>query len=153
MRILFLGDIVGKAGRHVVCEHLTALKTSQRADIVIANGENAAGGSGIDPECAEELYEAGIELLTTGNHIWKRKEILPYLDRNAHRILRPLNYSPKNPGSGVLEYITSTGVKLTLVNAAGRVFMAELADCPFLALQKLLAERSAGTRGITIVDF
>jgi len=152
MKILFLGDIVGKSGRQAVSAHLQELKASYGADVVIANGENAAGGAGIDPKCAEELYEAGVELLTTGNHIWKRKEILPFLDRNKHRIVRPMNYYAKNPGAGSLEYQCSNGVKLTLVNVAARVFMAELADCPFAAMEEFLGAHPFEGRGVTLVD-
>lgn len=151
MKILFLGDIVGNTGRRVVREHLDNLKRTHQPDLIIANGENAAGGAGIDPKCAEELYEAGIELLTTGNHIWNRKEIFPYLDTNRHRICRPGNYSAKNPGAGFIEHKTSNDIKLTVVNLAARVFMADMADCPFDYMERFLKDHL--DRGITIVDF
>jgi metallophosphoesterase (TIGR00282 family) len=156
MKILFLGDIVGNTGRRVVRENALSLKATYGADIIVANGENAAGGSGITPPTADEIFSSGIDLITTGNHIWNRKEVFKYLDTNSHRICRPLNYYSKNPGVGFVTYQppeSLTHKKVTFVNLAGRVFMSELADCPFTALENFLETRSKDERGITIVDF
>ncbi len=137
----------------MVREHAASLRQHFNADVVIANGENAAGGSGITPATAEEIFSAGVDYITTGNHIWNRKEILPYLDAQGGKICRPLNYPP-NAGQGFIEAeietVASGKMKLAIVNLACRIFMSELADCPFAALKKFLGERSEG--GITIVD-
>jgi len=153
MRILFFGDIVGREGRRVVVERSRELRELYRADLVIANGENSAGGAGITPKCAEALYEGGVDLITTGNHIWQRKEIYPYLNSNRMRILRPLNYPTESPGAGVLTYLTLAGKKLTVVNLAARVFMTDLASCPFEAMDNLLGRSSSDELGTILVDF
>jgi len=157
VKILFLGDIVGNTGRRVVSKNCAALKTTYGADLVIANGENAAGGSGITPTTADEIFASGVDLITTGNHIWKRKEVFKYLSSNSHRICRPLNYYSGNAGVGSITHKftapDSTEKKLTVINLAARVFMAELSDCPFVALEKFLASSSKDERGVTIVDF
>lgn len=141
----------------MVRERCFGLKESYNADIVIANGENAAGGSGITPSTADEIFSSGVDLITTGNHIWKRKEVFKYLDSNKHRICRPLNYYSGNAGIGSITHSftgsDSTRKKLTVINLAARVFMSELSDCPFVALEKFLSLSSSQERGITIVDF
>ena len=142
-KILFLGDIVGKPGRRAVSEHLVSLKEELQPNLVIANGENAAGGVGIEAKLAEEIFHYGVDVITTGNHIWKRKEIFPYLETNAHRIIRPGNYPAGAPGKGFC-IIEKEGLKIAIVNAQGRVFMAELVDCPFRYLDKLLQNELQG---------
>jgi metallophosphoesterase (TIGR00282 family) len=151
MRVLFLGDIVGKEGRRAVITKAPRLREEYRADVLIVNGENSAAGAGITPKCAEELYESGVDLITTGNHIWNRREIMPYLTTNQHRLIRPANYSDKAPGSGAAVVTTSAGKKLLVLNLSGRVFMPILADCPFRTADELLAEHS-GVDAV-IVDF
>lgn len=128
VRILFLGDIVGKPGRRGVAERLPEWRTRYTPDIVIANGENAAGGVGITPDIATELFGYGIDVMTLGNHVWNKKEIYPVLDSDP-RILRPANYAPIVPGKGWNLYAV-LDKQLAVLVLAGRVFM-ELADCPF----------------------
>lgn len=145
MKVLFIGDVVGKPGRRAVKTLLPQMRKQYGLDLVISNGENAAGGLGITPSTAEELLQAGVDVITSGNHLWKHKEIIPYLDGDA-RILRPLNYPPGVPGKGYLVY---KGV--SVVNLMGRVFMGEL-DCPFQAIDRLLNDVKPKSR-ITLVDF
>ena len=132
MRILVVGDIIGKPGRKAVQEVLPGLRDEYGVDLVIGNGENAAGGLGLTPATADELFGSGIDVITSGNHIWACKEIIPYLDGGA-AVLRPLNYPPANPGRGCL---LKKGV--LVVNLIGRVFISHF-DCPFRAMDQLLA--------------
>jgi metallophosphoesterase (TIGR00282 family) len=143
MLILAIGDIVGKPGRQAVGRLLPDLRQQYGLDMVIANGENAAGGIGLTPETARELLDAGVDVLTSGNHIWAQKEIFPYLDGQMP-ILRPLNYPPGVPGRGHLVV-----GEVAVVNIMGRTFIGNL-DCPFQAMDKLLAEIK---QRVIIVDF
>ena len=140
-----LGDVVGKPGRKAVRRLVPGLRHDFRVELVIANGENAAGGKGLTRETAEELLQSGIDILTSGNHIWAQKEIIPYLDGEIP-ILRPLNYSPYAPGRGYL-----VKGKVMVVNLAGRIFMGD-ADCPFRAIDRLLEELKDRPPAI-VVDF
>ncbi|MCW5935030.1 MAG: TIGR00282 family metallophosphoesterase [Fimbriimonadia bacterium] len=137
MRILFLGDIVGKPGRHGVRDLLPEWKTRYAPDVVIANGENAAGGVGITPDIANELFRYGIEIITLGNHVWGKKEIYPALESDP-RLLRPANYAPGVPGKGwgMFQVLDKP---LAVMALAGRVFM-EPADCPFRVFDALRPE-------------
>jgi metallophosphoesterase (TIGR00282 family) len=145
LRILAIGDIIGKPGRKAVKEILPGLCYEHNIDLVIGNGENAAGGLGLTPGTAEELFDSGIDVITTGNHIWAYKEIIPYLDSEPP-LLRPLNYPPTNPGRGYL-----LKKRVLIVNLVGRVFIGHF-DCPFRAMDQLLAEFE--NKSITIiVDF
>jgi metallophosphoesterase (TIGR00282 family) len=126
-----IGDIVGRPGRRAVRSLLSGLRSNLELDMVIANGENAAGGKGLTPEAAQELFSSGIDVLTSGNHIWAHKEIIPCLDGQLP-ILRPLNYSPYVSGRGYLVWD-----HVLVVNLAGRTFMGD-ADCPFRAMDQLL---------------
>lgn len=129
MKILFIGDIVGKPGREAVRILLRKLAKKRKVDLAIANAENAAGGSGLTPQLAEELFSYGLDLLTSGDHIWKRKEILQIIDKED-RILRPENYPHPAPGRGY-NIVKARNKKLVgVINLQGRVFMASL-DCPF----------------------
>lgn len=150
-KILFLGDIVGKPGRRAVSEHLVSLKEELQPNLVIANGENSAGGVGIETKLAEEIFHYGVDVITTGNHIWNRREIFPYLETNAHRIIRPGNYPEGAAGKGFC-LLEKDGLKIAIVNAQGRVFMAELVDCPFRYLDKLLQNELQGC-DLIFVDF
>ncbi|PIU41429.1 MAG: TIGR00282 family metallophosphoesterase [Candidatus Omnitrophica bacterium CG07_land_8_20_14_0_80_42_15] len=129
MKLLFIGDIVGEPGRHVIREAVPRIKKRESIDVVVANCENAAGGSGLTPEIADELFRYGVNILTSGDHIWKRKEIVDVLDVNPY-ILRPLNYPPNVPGNGSCVYKTEDGLQIGVINLVGRVFM-EAVDCPF----------------------
>jgi metallophosphoesterase (TIGR00282 family) len=145
LKILAIGDIIGKPGRKAVKEILPGLCDEHNIDLVVGNGENAAGGLGLTPGTAEELFDSGIDVITTGNHIWAYNEIIPYLDSEL-AILRPLNYPPMNPGRG---YLLKNNV--LIVNLVGRVFMGHV-DCPFRAMDQLLAEFEHKSTPI-IVDF
>jgi metallophosphoesterase (TIGR00282 family) len=145
LRILAIGDIIGKPGRKAVKEILPALCDEHNIDLVVGNGENAAGGVGLTPNTAEELFDSGIDVITTGNHIWAYNEIIPYLDSEL-ALLRPLNYPPMNPGRG---YLLKNNV--LIINLVGRVFMSHV-DCPFRAMDQLLAEFEHKSIPI-IVDF
>jgi len=145
LRILAIGDIIGKPGRKAVKEILPGLCYEHNIDLVVGNGENAAGGVGLTLSTARELFDSGIDVITTGNHIWAQKEIIPYLD-NELAILRPLNYPPTNPGRG---YLLKNNV--LIVNLVGRVFIGHF-DCPFRAMDQLLAEFEHKSIPI-IVDF
>jgi metallophosphoesterase (TIGR00282 family) len=145
MLILAIGDIIGKPGRWAVRELLPRLRQEYGVDLVIANGENAAGGIGLTPDTAQELLAAGVDVLTSGNHIWAQKEIIPYLDGEMP-ILRPLNYPPGVPGRG---YIVRNGA--LVVNLIGRTFIGNF-DCPFRGMDQLLAERKPKPP-VIIVDF
>ena len=145
MRILAIGDIIGKPGRKAVKEILPGLYSEYNIDLVVGNGENAAGGLGLTPSTAEELFDSGIDVITTGNHIWAYKEIIPYFDSEPP-LLRPLNYPPTNPGRG---YLLKNNV--LIVNLVGRVFIGNF-DCPFRAMDQLLAEFEHKSMPI-IVDF
>jgi metallophosphoesterase (TIGR00282 family) len=148
MRILFIGDIFGRPGRTIVKDRLPALVKELAIDLVLANGENAAAGFGITPPLAEELFEMGIDVVTTGNHIWDKREIVDYFqaaDGNPHsparRVLRPANYPPGMPGWGMYEG-RKADVPYAVINLQGRVFMASNDD-PFRVADQLLKEIKA----------
>ena len=148
MRILFIGDIFGRPGRNIVKDHLSALVKQHAINIVIANGENSAAGFGITPALAEELFEMGMDVLTTGNHVWDKREIMDYFqmaDGDQHsmarRVLRPANYPPGTPGWGVFEG-RKGDAPYAVINLQGRVFMAANDD-PFRMADKLLKEIKA----------
>ncbi|MFC1866250.1 TIGR00282 family metallophosphoesterase [Chloroflexota bacterium] len=146
MKILAIGDIIGSPGRRALKELLPGLKKQYGVDFVIANGENVAGGLGLTLNTAEELFHAGVDVITSGNHIWAQKDIIPYLDSEMS-ILRPLNYPPGVPGRGYLVF----GDKLVVVNLIGRTFIGNF-DCPFRAMDKLLAELESRP-AVVIIDF
>ena len=145
MRILIIGDVVGKPGRRAVDQLLPELKQETGADLAIANAENAAGGIGLTLNTAMELFDAGVDILTSGNHIWAQKEIMPHLDGDLP-ILRPLNYPPGVPGRGYL-----VNWPVLVVNLMGRTFISEY-DCPFRVMDQLLAELEPRPP-IVVVDF
>jgi metallophosphoesterase (TIGR00282 family) len=143
LRLLFIGDAVGRTGRQAVAKLAPILRREFKADLVIANGENAAAGRGITPSVAEEMLRAGVDVITTGNHIWDQKEIIPYLD-SAAPIIRPLNFPAGVPGRGILQHN-----KATIINLQGRVFMTNIDD-PFRVIDRALSDVS--TESIIIVD-
>ncbi len=134
MNILMIGDIVGKSGRETVEELLPYLKKKYKIDFVIANGENSAGRSGITPKIAQQFFLAGVDLITTGDHAWSKKEILKIIDEEE-RILRPANYPPGTPGKGAVVLETVEGNLVGVINLLGRVFLQSL-DCPFRAAKR-----------------
>src|ERR1700741_119707 len=150
MKILFIGDIVGSPGRQIVIDRLADIVQSRQVDLVLANGENAASGFGITPRLADQLFAAGIEVLTGENHIWDRKEILEYIPQHP-RLLRPANFPDINPGSGLYVGAARNGVPYAVVDLQGRVFMASI-DCPFRAADRELARIPADVR-VIFADF
>ncbi|UCD84788.1 MAG: TIGR00282 family metallophosphoesterase [Deltaproteobacteria bacterium] len=149
MKILFIGDIVGRPGRKAVRELLPKLVDNYKVEFTIGNAENAAGGLGINPEIAWELLGYGIDILTSGNHIWKHKEINDFLDQEK-RLLRPANYPGSSPGKGSVIFESLSGLKIGVINLEGRVFMKNLDD-PFRVSLKEI-EGFAGKTKIIIVD-
>lgn len=150
VKILFIGDIVGSPGRQAVTRELHRLIDRYRIDLVIANGENAAGGFGITEEKARELFSLGIDVLTSGNHVWDKRESYPYL-RREERLVRPANYPPETIGRGSTLVRTAGGVAIGVLNLEGRVFMSSL-DCPFRAADREIAHLKQRTN-IVVVDF
>ena len=138
MRVLCIGDVVGKPGRKALADHLPPLVKSLAADLVIVNIENASGGFGPEPKAMEELMGLPIHVFTTGSHIWDKKEFVGVLDLYP-MVIRPANYPPKNPGRGWLIHDLPEGRKAAVIQLQGRVFMETL-DCPFRALDAILAE-------------
>ena len=149
MKILFVGDIVGSPGRQAARELLPKLKKNKKIDFIVANAENAAGGSGLTPEIAEELFDIGIDVLTSGDHIWKKKEIYDFLNADK-RILRPANYPETDPGRGATIVESSDGIKVGVINVLGRVFLSAI-ECPFKTAQELVKQLGEKTP-IIIVD-
>ena len=153
MRLLFIGDIFGRAGRTIVKHRLGDVVRENRVDLIIANGENAASGFGITPQIAEEFFEQGISVITSGNHIWDKREIMDYMSNTdgqpARRLLRPANFLPGNPGHGFYEGQTRTGIKYAVINLQGRVFMAS-SDDPFRKADEILKQLTAK---LILVDF
>jgi len=145
VKILFVGDIIGKPGRLAVSRLIPQLRRQHGIDLVVANGENAAGGIGLTPPTAKALQDAGIDIITSGNHIWKHKEMVLQLDSSPN-ILRPLNYPPGIPGRG---YLIRDNVMV--VNLEGRVFMGNI-DCPFRAMDRILDEINPNPP-IVVIDF
>jgi metallophosphoesterase (TIGR00282 family) len=129
MNILFIGDIVGSPGREAVKKLLPELSKEYKLDFIIANAENAAGGSGITPGVADELFDSGVNVITSGDHIWKKREIFELIAKEE-RILRPINFPANAPGSGCGVFKTKKGINVGVINAQGRVFMEAL-ECPF----------------------
>lgn len=150
MKVLFIGDIVGKVGRIALKGLLPNLIDKYKVDLVIANGENIAGGFGLTEKTVEEIINYGVQIITTGNHVWDKKESIPYITKE-HRILRPLNYPPGVPGYGSIIYTLSNGIKAGVVNLSGRVFMSAI-DCPFrTGIEEI--KRLRETTKVIIVDF
>ncbi len=149
MRILFIGDIIGQPGRRMVARHLKGLVATHEADMVLANAENAAGGFGITPSVGEELFNLGIDLLTTGNHVWDKKEAEGYLSKES-RVLRPANYPEEAPGTGV-HILVKQGRLVGVLNLQGRAFLPAI-DCPFRAAEREVAQLRRVTDTI-LVDF
>lgn len=149
-RLLMIGDVVGRPGRRAVKENVPGLVRDEKIDLVIANGENSAGGNGITREVALELFSAGVDVITMGNHVWNKKDALNYLAKD-NRIIRPANYPPGTPGWGYGCFKTKTGCTVCIINLSGRIFMPDL-DCPFRCADKILEEIGEQSN-IIILDF
>ena len=157
MNILFVGDVFGSAGRHIVREHLPHVLETNSVDLLILNGENSAGGFGITPTIAEDLFDLGVHVITTGNHVWDKKEIFEYMTvpvdshERGRRVLRPANYSANTPGYGLYQGTLPTGQQYAVINLQGRVFMSSCDD-PFRKADELLDQiaRESGAKVIFI---
>jgi len=149
LRVLMVGDIVGRPGRRAVKVLLKNYRKKYNIDMIIANGENAAGGNGINNSIANELYDCGIDIITMGNHTWDKREILEFIDHD-YSLIRPANYPSGTPGRGSVIY-KQDGIKIGVINLAGRVFLAPL-DCPFRTAEKLV-ENIRKETPIIIIDF
>jgi hypothetical protein len=158
LNILFIGDIFGSAGRRIVREHIGHVREAHHVDLTIVNVENAAGGFGVTPQIAEEVFDLGADVLTTGNHVWDKKELVDYLttspksegaEHRPRRIVRPANLAPGLPGFGVFEGVTASGIDYAVMQLQGRVFMAANDD-PFRAADALLAHIKAK---VIVLDF
>jgi metallophosphoesterase (TIGR00282 family) len=137
VRVLFIGDVVGQPGRRALTELLPDLRRDYKIDVVVANGENAAAGRGLTVKTAKDMFASGVDIISSGNHIWDQREFIEELDSNAP-ILRPANYPPGSPGTGIRRC-----KGLTVINLQGRTFMANI-DCPFRAADALLAQQPEG---------
>lgn len=152
MRLLFIGDIVGRSGRVVLSEHLPKLRQAWRLDCVIVNGENAAGGFGITEPILADLLDAGADCVTLGNHAFDQREAMQFADRQD-RFLRPLNFPPGTPGRGANLFLARNGARVLVINVMGRVFMDQLDD-PFAALEREISACPLGDQADAIVvDF
>jgi len=149
MNILFIGDIFGSPGRRIVADHLQDIVQANSIDLTIANAENAAGGFGITPSIAEELFALGLDVLTSGNHVWDKRELFDYFARQP-RLLRPANY-PEAPGRGVITYRARNGAECAVINLQGRTYMPAT-DCPFRKADQLLNELDPAVK-VRFVDF
>ncbi len=156
MNILFIGDVFGSAGRRIVREHIGHVRQAHAVELVVINAENAAGGFGLTPQIAEELFELGADVLTTGNHVWDKKELIDYMNsapaesrERPRRVLRPANLQPRLPGHGVYEGSTASGIEYAVIQLQGCVFMNTTND-PFHAVDALLAKIKAK---VILVDF
>lgn len=150
MNILFIGDIVGRPGRQIVRDSLPKLVHEYSIDLVVANVENAAAGFGLTPDVVTELFSMGIQVMTTGNHVWDKKDGLACLDEEEF-LLRPANYPDGTPGEGKVSFCSPLGVSVTVINLEGRVFMGAL-DCPFRKADELLDELNPDQK-VVLVDF
>jgi metallophosphoesterase (TIGR00282 family) len=150
LKILFLGDVFGKPGRQAVQRLVPRIIARDGVDLVVANAENSASGIGVTPDSADELLAAEVNLLTSGNHIWAKREIVPYLERPGSRLLRPANYPPGAPGRGRAVIETPDGRKLGVLNLEGRVFMKALDDPFRAALEGVEALRAEGAKAILV---
>ncbi|MGA2266974.1 MAG: TIGR00282 family metallophosphoesterase [Bryobacteraceae bacterium] len=149
MNILFIGDIFASPGRRIVADHLQDIVETNRIDLTIANAENAAGGFGLTPAIAEELFGLGLDVLTSGNHVWDKREVYDYLGRQP-RLLRPANY-PEAPGHGMIVWRARNGVDCAVLNLQGRTYMPST-DCPFRKADQILSALDPAIK-VRFVDF
>jgi metallophosphoesterase (TIGR00282 family) len=149
MKAIIIGDVVGKPGRRILCSSLKKLKEQHEAEFVVANVENAAEGAGVVPRIADEILAAGVDVMTSGNHIYDKKDVIGYIEKEP-RLLRPANYAPDAPGRGMWIGSSAAGTPIAVINVQGRVFMP-LTDCPFRTSDRLISE-IAGRASVVIVD-
>ncbi len=151
MNILFIGDIVGRPGRRILLNDLPALRQEYGVDLVVANGENAAAGFGITAKIANSLLNGGVDVITSGNHAWDKREALEFI-RNEPRLMRPANYPPDTPGKGWYVANTNSNVRIGILNIMGLVFVYPQLDCPFQCADRML-QLHAPEADIILVDF
>lgn len=152
MRILYCGDVVGRSGRDMIVHHVPRLRDELSLDFVIVNGENAAHGFGVTKSICQEFYKVGVDVITTGNHVWDQKEIISYIDQDK-RLIRPANFPVGTPGSGYTLVTSQKGKDVLVINVMGRLFMDPLDD-PFAAVESILKKYPLGGKiAATIVDF
>jgi metallophosphoesterase (TIGR00282 family) len=143
MKILFLGDVVGRTGRDAVCEWLPKAKSQHALDFIVVNGENAAGGFGITPAIAGDFFKAGANVITTGNHVWDQQDIIPYIAQEK-RLLRPNNYPESTPGAGYCICTNARGLSLLVLHVQGQLFMHEQLACPFASADAVVKAHPLG---------
>jgi metallophosphoesterase (TIGR00282 family) len=154
LRVVFLGDVVGRPGRAALKEHLFNLKESTSTDLVLVNGENAAGGAGIDPGTAREIKAAGVDVITLGDHSFQRKGSSEFINENSSWLIRPANLPiDTTPGKGDCVLTLADGLRVCVINLLGRVFISGTQDCPFRAVDSWLARIKSDSQVITICDF
>ena len=149
MKVLFIGDIVGKVGRQAVSASLPGLVDMHNIDLVIANGENVAAGFGLTESLVQDLFRMGVHVITTGNHVWDKKDFVGYISKE-NRVIRPANFAPGVPGYGSILYTLTNGTKVGVVNLSGRIFMTPV-DCPFRTAQSEIERLQKDTK-IIIID-
>ena len=147
MKVIIIGDVVGRPGRKILAEKLTSLKSQHEAEFVVVNVENAAEGAGVVPKIGDEILNTGVDVMTSGNHIFDKKEVIQYIE-NQPRLIRPANYAPDAPGRGLWLGSPGSGTQVAVINLQGRVFMPP-SDCPFRTADRLLAE--IGNRASVII--
>lgn len=143
MKILFLGDVVGRSGREAVCHYIAHARSQLQMDFVVVNAENAAGGFGLTPAICDDLFKAGAHVLTTGNHVWDQQDIIPRLSKDS-RVLRPHNYPESTPGTGLHLITNHKGQSLLVLHLQGQVFMHEHLPCPFACADNALKTYTLG---------
>ena len=151
IRILAIGDIVGFPGRRIIKARLAELRRERAIDFVVANGENVSGGSGLRPEEADDLFKSGVDVITGGDHVWDKRELIPYAERND-RVLRPANYPAEQPGRGFGVYTVRDGLRIGVIHVQGRVFMNVHAECPYKTCDAAF-EKIRSQTPIVVVDF
>ncbi|HET9532470.1 MAG TPA: TIGR00282 family metallophosphoesterase [Blastocatellia bacterium] len=149
MKVIIIGDVVGRPGRELLSRFLKSLKVKHEAEFVVANVENAAGGAGVIPRVGEEILAADVDVMTSGNHIYDKKEVFRYIE-NETRLLRPANYAPETPGRGLWLGSSASGTPVAVINVQGRVFMPAT-ECPFRTADRLIAEVKSRA-AVIIVD-
>jgi metallophosphoesterase (TIGR00282 family) len=155
MKLLFCGDVLGRSGRDVVLKEIPKLREEHGLDVVVVNGENSAGGFGITGAIGKSFFEAGIDVITTGNHVWRQKDVVSYISQEK-RLLRPMNYSNKKlPGSGVAIHKLKDGRNFVVLHALARLYMPDLVDCPFHAIDQVLESVSLSQKNVAgiMLDF
>ena len=151
-RILCFGDVVARPGRGLLRDRVPKLRKKLAVDMVIANGENASGGTGLDLVTAQEMFDAEVDVITLGDHTWRRRELRPFLDQSSNNCIRPGNFSHECPGRGSMVWSSPEGVRVGVMNLIGRTFMSQLVDCPFRVAEEILTEEFSSS-DIIICDF